>query len=290
MHLRGICVCTAAGNESQAKHHIQNILRSSDEEQDVNIRVGENAGNILISMWSTAADRLSVSVRSPTGELVGPAPARSGTSYEAKLILEEARVLITYYFPIEISGGQLTAVRIFNATPGIWTIIVHGDIVMDGTYHAWLPLTGFVSPSVVFFAPSPYTTTVVPATAFGIITCGAYDANTNSLYINTSWGPTRASALKPNFVAPGVDVEGVYPSGYGTMDGTSVSCAITTGASALLLQWGIVNGNEISMSTHHIRAYLIRGCTRSETILYPNQQWGYGSINLLETFNVMREV
>ena len=289
-NLRGVCICTAAGNESQAKHHIQGILTSSGDEQDVNIRVGENAGNILVSMWITAADRISVSVRSPTGELVGPAPAKSGIPYDSKLILEEARVMITYYFPIEISGGQLAAVRIFNATPGIWTIVVHGDIVTDGTYHAWLPLTGFVSPSVSFFAPSPYTTTVVPATAFGIITCGAYNANTNSLYINTSWGPTRASVLKPDFVAPGVAVEGVYPSGYGTMDGTSVSCAITAGASALLLQWGIVNGNEISMSTYHIRAYLTRGCTRSETIPYPNQQWGYGSINLLETFNLMREV
>ena len=289
-NLRGVCVCTAAGNESQAKHHMQNILTSSGEEQNMDIRVGDNAGDILISIWSTAADRLSVSVRSPTGELVGPAPARSGVSYDTKLILEKARVMITYYFPIEISGGQLTAVRIFNATPGIWTVIVHGDIVLEGTYHAWLPLTGFVSPSVSFFAPSPYTTTVVPATAYGIITCGAYNADTNSLYLNTSWGPTRTSVLKPDFVAPGVGVEGFYPSGYGTMDGTSVSCAITAGASALLLQWGIVNGNEISMSTYQIRAYLIRGCTRSKTIPYPNQQWGYGSLNLLETFNLMREV
>ena len=288
--LRGVCVCTAAGNESQAKHHMQSILATTGEEQNVDIRVGEDAGNILISIWNTAADRLSVSIRSPAGELVGRVPAKTLTVFETELVLERATVGVEYYFPVEISGGQLTIVRLNNTTPGIWTIIVHGDIVLDGTYHAWLPLTGFVSPSVGFLAPTPYTTTVVPATAFGVITCGAYNASANSLYLNTSWGPTRASLLKPDFVAPGVGVGGIYPTGYGTMSGTSVSCALTAGASALLLEWGIVNGNETSMSTYHIRAYLIRGCSRSETLVYPNQQWGYGSINLLESFSLMREV
>jgi hypothetical protein len=96
--------------------------------------------------------------------------------------------------------------------------------------------------------------------------------------------------LTPDLVAPGVNVRGYYPTGYGTMDGTSVSTALTAGASALLLQWGIVNNHDPSMSTYHIRAYLVRGCTRSEEIKYPNQQWGYGSLNLLQTFNMMREV
>lgn len=289
-NLRGVCVCAAAGNESQAGHHFQGVLLTTGDDQNMYVRVGENAGDFSVSIRNTAADRISVSVRSPSGELVARIPARSGTITETKLVLEKARVIVEYFFPLELSGAQLSIVRILDATPGIWTINVHGDIVLDGTYHAWLPLTGFVSPNVRFLAPSPYTTTVVPATAFGIITCGAYDAGTNSLYIDSSWGPTRAMALKPDLVAPGVNVGGVYPAGYGIMSGTSVSTAITAGACALLLQWGIVNKNDISMSTYDIRAYLIRGCSRIETINYPNQQWGYGSLNLLEAFNLMREV
>jgi subtilisin family serine protease len=289
-NLRGVCVCTAAGNESLARHHFQSVLTAVGEEQNIDIRVGENAGDFSVSIRNRAADQISVSVRSPSGELAARVPARSGVITESKLVLENARIIIEYFFPLELSGSQLTIVRIVNATPGIWTIIVHGDIVLDGTYHAWLPLTGFVSPSVGFFAPTPYTTVVVPATAAAIITCGAYNAGTNSLYINSSWGPTRISALTPDLVAPGVNVGGVYPDGYGTMSGTSVAAAITTGASALMLQWGIVNKNDISMSTYDIRAYFIRGCSRIQTISYPNVQWGYGSLNLIETFNLMREV
>ncbi len=288
--LRGVCICTAAGNENQAGHHMQNTLNSTGDIQNIDIRVGDNAGNIFISIWSSASDRISVAVRSPTGELVSRVPAKSGTVSETKLVLEQASVIIQYYFPVEGSGSQFTIIKVMDATPGIWSIIVYGDIVLNGTYHAWLPLTGFVSPSVEFVTPISNTTVVVPATAFGTITSGAFNADTNSLYIRSSWGPTRAPSQSPELVAPGVNVGGIYPVGYGTMDGTSVANAITSGACALLLQWGIVDGNDVAMSTYQARAYLIRGCTRSENIRYPNPQWGFGSLNLMQTFNLMRQI
>lgn len=287
---RGVCITAAAGNESQAKHHTQGTILSSGEQQNVDIRVGSNAGDIFISLWNTAPDRLSISVRSPTGEMVGRVPARSGTSLRSRLILERTTVEVQYYFPVEGSGGQLTVVRLLDATPGIWTIVVNGDIVLDGTYHAWLPLTGFVSPTVEFLTPTPYYTIVVPATSMGPITVGAYNSANNSLFIRSSWGPTRLPSMAPDLVAPGVNVIGLYPTGYGPMDGTSVSAAITAGAAALLLQWGIVEGNDVAMSTYQIRAYLIRGCSRSDTITYPNAQWGYGRLNLISSFNLMREL
>lgn len=288
--LRGVCVCMAAGNENQQGHHFQSVLASTGEEQNIDIRVGNNAGDIYISIWNLPSDRFSVAVRSPTGELVGRVPAKAGSVFETNLVLEKARVSIGYYFPVEGTGGQLTVVKLFNATPGIWTIVVYGDIVLDGAYHSWLPLTGLVSPDVSFLTPSPYTTTVVPATALVSICCGAYDIRTNSLYINSSWGPTRAPIVAPDLCAPGVNVGGVFPSGYGTMDGTSVSAAITTGASALLMQWGIIDQHDITMSTFQIRAYLIRGCNRSENLKYPNNQWGFGTLNLIQSFNLMREM
>ncbi len=288
--LRGVCVTIAAGNENQAGHHMENTLKTTGEEQNIDIRAGENAGNIYISIWSSVSDRISLSVRSPTGELIGPLPAESGANLSTRLVLEQAGVSISYYFPVEGSGSQLSIVKLYNATPGIWTIIVRGDIVLNGTYHAWLPITGFVSPTVEFLTPSPYTTVVVPATAFGIITCGAYNSVTNSLYIRSSWGPSRLPLLAMDLVAPGVDVGGIFPTGPGNMSGTSVANAITAGACALLLQWGIVDKNDVAMSTFQARAYLIRGCGRNENITYPNPQWGYGTLNLLQTFYLMRQL
>lgn len=288
--LRGVCLCTAVGNESQAKHHTQGRLLERGDTKNIDIRVGTSGVNFNVTLWSYISDRVSISVRSPTGELVSRIPARNGPSTQVRLILENTTVVVTYYFPFEGSGDQLTAIRLINTTAGIWTITVHGDIILDGTYHAWLPLTGFVPPTVEFLEPSPYYTAVLPSTMLGGIACGAYNSANNSLYTESSWGPTRIGAIKPDLVAPGVGVGGYYPSGYGTMDGTSAATAIVAGACVLMMQWGVVQGNDISLSTYQIRAYLIRGCTRSENMIYPNNQWGFGILDLMNTFRLMREI
>ncbi len=288
----GICICTAGGNESQAKHHAQGIIAKAGEKQNIEVKVSDNKGkasNIYVSVRSMASDRMSVSIKSPTGEIVGRVPAKSGTTLTAKLVMEKSKVIVQYYFPLEGSSGQETVIKVINATPGIWTIIVHGDIILDGTFHAYLPLTGLGSPNVEFLTPTPNYTIVVPATALGTITCGAYDSVSDGLFAESSWGPTVLPVMSPDLVAPGVNVGGYYPNGYGLMSGTSVSTAITTGACALMLQWGIVEKNDVALSTFQIRAFLIRGCIRDNKSTYPNPQWGYGKLNLINTFNMMRE-
>jgi len=287
--IRGVCLVTAAGNESQARHHTQGIVKRTGDVFPVELRVGENAGNVYMTVWNNPSDRMSVSIRSPTGELIERVPAKSNSLYQAKLILERSRVSVEYYFPIEGSGGQLTVIKIFDATPGTWTINVHGDFIIDGTFHSWLPITGFVSPNVEFVTPVPTTTIVVPGTAISVITVGAYDSANNQLYVNSSWGPTRLPQISPDLTAPGVNVLGAFPTGGGAMTGTSVAAAITAGAAALALQWGIIEDNDPSMSTFQVKALLIRGCSRDPNLSYPNVQWGYGRLNLFESLRVLRE-
>lgn len=285
----GVCLCIAAGNESQARHHTQGKIAAKGQSQNIDVSVVNESSVVYAAIWSSISDRLSVSIRSPTGELTARLPPKSGSITINSLVFERAAVRVAYYFPLEGSGGQLTVIRVTNATPGIWTITVYGDLILDGTFHAWLPLTGLSSPGVEFLAATPNYTVTVPSTAIGVISCGAYNIADNSLYSNSSWGPTRIDLMAPDLVAPGVNVGGIFPTGYGTMSGTSAAAAITAGACALMLQWGIVQGNDVGMSTYQIRAYLIRGCSRSPTMLYPNTQWGYGALNLVQTFNLMRE-
>ena len=289
-NLRGVCICTAAGNECQARHHMQGKVTKNEKTANIDIKVGSNDGNIYMNIWSSASDKLSASVRSPTGEVIGRVPARSGLSITEKLILEPAEVTIEYYFPVEGSSDQLTVIKVVNATPGIWTVTVYGDMILNGTFDAWLPLSGFCEKETEFLSATPYSTVTVPATMIGAISCGAYDHLNNSLYYQSSWGPTRSLIMAPEIIAPGVNIGGYYPIGYGAMSGTSTAAAITAGACALLMQWGIIHKNDISMSTYQIKAYLIRGCSRNEAMSYPNTQWGYGTLNLINTFHQLREV
>ena len=71
--------------------------------------------------------------------------------------------------------------------------------------------------------------------------------------------------------------------------GTSVAAAITAGAVSNLLSWGIVEGNDPAMSEAAIRSYLVRGASRSKAFTYPNPEWGYGTLNLYNTFLQLRE-
>lgn len=95
--------------------------------------------------------------------------------------------------------------------------------------------------------------------------------------------------MAPDLVAPGVNVRGIYPTGYGTKTGTCVSAAITAGAAALLLEWGIVRGNIPSMDGDLVRTSLIAGCTREENMIYPNTKWGYGKLDLYGSLAVIKE-
>ncbi|MCL2580631.1 MAG: S8 family peptidase [Oscillospiraceae bacterium] len=281
----GTAVCVAAGNEAQAAHHTHDRVMTG-EIKDVEMRVNSQE-DIYINMWSYAGDRMSVSIKSPTGEIISRVVARPGSSYSQKLILERATIVVDYTFPVGKYGGQFTLIRILSATPGVWTISVYGDSILGGVFHIWLPVTE-LNPGAVFLTPTPDYTITMPGTADSVVTCGSYDSATGSLSPTSSWGPSRLPTILPNLVAPGVDVGGVFPGGYGRMSGTSVSAAITAGASALLLQWAIVEGNDPSMDTNRLRSDLILGCDRDPNIEYPNNQWGYGRLNLYNTFRMLR--
>lgn len=287
---RGVCLCIAAGNETRARHHAQGQIPADPGTAMLDIKVGTEGSNVYMTLWNEISDRISIAVRSPTGEFVSKVPARPNLTYSSRLALERSTVDISYYFPVEGTGSQQTVLRIHDATEGIWTVTMYGDIILSGNYQAWLPINGFAPPGLEFLASSPYGTVTVPATLPTAICTGAVDAGNGSLYPDSSWGPNRSNFIVPTLIAPGVDVAGFYPYGEGTMSGTSVACAITAGAAALMLEWGIVRKNDISLSTYQIKAYMVRGCRRSEGLTYPNVRTGYGELDLAESFRIMRNV
>jgi len=69
------------------------------------------------------------------------------------------------------------------------------------------------------------------------------------------------------------------------MSGSSAATAIVAGACAILLEWGIVNGNDQTMYSQKIRNYLMHGAARSSYYRFPNHELGYGYLDLLGVFN-----
>jgi hypothetical protein len=283
-----VTVCCAMGNEAQARHHTSGRLEDSGVSRNVELNVNANTKNVYIELWNSEVDRLSVGLRSPIGEVVEKNSMQVRQQITHDLPLSKSSVEIYSGFSEEKDGAQFTIICIRDITPGIWTITVYGDFILSGNFDMWLPLTGFIDKDTVFLTPVPNTTLVTPAGANGVISVGAYDSKSNSMYVESSWGPTRQSAMTPDFVAPGVEVGGVFPTGSGIGSGTSAATAIATGACAQFLQWGIVDGNYPNINSTIIRSDLINGVNRDATLDYPKIQWGYGRMNLYNSIRLAK--
>lgn len=281
----GCTVVAAAGNESNAKHHTQGVIPKTGATDVISVRVGEAKASFMVSIFAASYETISVGITSPTGEVISRVPFKIGLEFTEEFTLDRTTISIGYYKDV----NSVIIVGFQNAKEGIWEISLFGDSILTGEYHAWLPITGQVSPFVEFMKPVPEYTTVFPTTSPRTITCGAYNSFNNTLYVSSSWGPTRLPRMAPDFVAPGVNVTGVFPNGFGTMTGTSVSAAVTAGAAANLMEWGIVQGNSKSMDGDIVRLLLISGCQQDSGILYPNTRWGYGKLDLYGTFLKIKE-
>jgi len=153
----------------------------------------------------------------------------------------------------------------------------------------WLPMEGFISNNTFFTKSDPYVTLLSLANARSPITVTAYNSNDQSLYINSSRGFTIVGRVKPDVAAPGVNI--MSPSKNNTfvqVTATSAAAAHTTGVAAMLLEWGIVKGNQVFLNTQDMKVFMIRGAKRNTDIRYPNRDWGYGILDVYNIFDTLR--
>lgn len=279
----GYCFVCAAGNEANARHHTMGQLTAGGS-QSIGIKVPDGEPSFGTIIFAESFDKLGVSITSPTGEVIDRKPFESGREYRERLVLENTAVTLRF------SRDTYSAVWVGleRATRGIWEIMLYGEAVISGIYHAWLPISGQCPEGVEFLRPVPDYTTVYPSAAGKAICCGAYSSFDGSLLVSSSWGPTLLPKTAPDIVSPGVRLGGLYPEGAGTMTGTSVSAAITSGAAALLTEWGIVRGNMPDMNGSTVRSLFIGGASRDNGIVYPNNKWGYGRLDLYGVFEFLR--
>ena len=160
---------------------------------------------------------------------------------------------------------------------------------LSSDYHAWLPIQQFISKDTFFIKSDPYTTLTSPANTFIPIVATAYDISNGTLYSFASRGYTRSENISPSITAPGVNL--MVPAlnnSYSSTSGTSIAAAFTAGVAALLLEWGIVRGFYPQLGSVEIKNFLIRGAERNPNLTYPNREWGYGTLDLYNSFISIR--
>lgn len=275
---RAVVVC--GGNEGDKEHHYEHTVPDT-----VEIRVPENTKGFCMELWGTLPDIYAIRLRSPGGETSPEIDFRSREDRVIDFIFEMSVITVSNLIVERDAGEQLVFFRFEDPTPGIWNLQVYlaeGQKGM-GTFHIWLPITEFLAQNVTFLAPSPDVTLTEPSNAERIITISAYNGLNGSWFMESGRGYTKSGVIKPDLAAPGVQV----PTALGTVTGSSMAAALSAGCVAQFMEWAVVDGNAPTVESRGIKSFLIRGADRSENIVYPDNRWGFGKLDINGTFETL---
>ncbi|HEX9939958.1 MAG TPA: S8 family serine peptidase, partial [Longimicrobium sp.] len=202
-----------------------------------------------LEVWYPGRDVLGVQVRAPTGEIT----RKTGPDDETTLTLGGHEACRVYHRAREPNNLDNT-IHVYlyaGAPPGRWELVLTGDDVVDGRFNAWIERDAgcsgcqarFEAPMVVALS-----TTGSIANGFRPVAVGAYDAHDPERRLGrfSSAGPTRDGRIKPDLVAPGVNVlaarsaprqpDDGEPRRLVRKSGTSMAAPHVTGTVALMFQ------------------------------------------------------
>lgn len=288
------------GNEGNAAHHyagrFQNEISGigGRREENMEIYVSEGVNGFLMQIWTAAPVNLAVSIRTPGGEYIAPVSVLFQTNLQYRFVFEQTVITVYNKYIAQGSGDALVLLRFENPTPGIWTVgVSDSEENPRAVFDAWLPITDFLAAPVYFLQPSPNTTLTSPSYVPDAINVATYNSYDNSIYLNSGRGFGRDGQIKPDLTAPGVNITiagnrlGSTPL-ISTYTGASLAAAITAGAAAQFMQWANIDRNASYIRSQELKNYFIRGARRDPNIVYPNPIWGYGRLDLYNTFANMR--
>lgn len=285
----GVGIVVAAGNEGNENHHFYGELNPSIEYDIVTLNVGEDESGFSMELWGFAPNIVEVNIYTPAGSLVAGISGGFLQRNTTQVIYDDTIIDIDNIFSEESTGGQLILFRFTNPLMGTWRFVISGKGDLTMRYHIWLPIRNFLSDNTFFLNSDNDTTLSIPGNAINTVTATAYNHNNDTLYYYTSRGFTRSNGLKPDVAAPGVNiiVPGLNGSFY-KYSGTSVAAAHTAGITALILEWGIVNKNFENLNNIIIRRLLVRGAKRNPQLSYPNEAWGFGTVDINRAFQIYK--
>lgn len=283
-------VCIAVGNEANARHHFYGGVSEGRTER-VEINVTEDMQGFTVELWGRSSEIFSVSIISPTGEILPRVPVFTGQQQRHRFLLENTTVLIDYQLGDVRSREQLIHITFMRPIMGIWIIEVFPNRILDGNFNMYLPISEFLEREVYFVRSNPDSTLTVPSGARYPMAVGGYDAVTNGVYIESGRGYSVDGIVKPDYVAPAVNVYTPDRLGnYGRMTGTSAAAAISAGACALLMEWNLDTLDNRTINSIELRNQIINGTRRMANQLYPNREEGYGRLDVYQAILNMRNL
>lgn len=320
----GRVVVVSAGNEGNDSIHAGTTLATGLTPPDrwvadfrINRRVFQTAsgpveaGLIFVQAWNQREDAVTITLRSPTGNLF-TAPRNDKQETDLGSIFVEASHQ-QHPYSLDHSTSFFVITDPDLALLSGWSIIAEDDPanggIQVGSVHAWIP-----DGAMGHFSSGVANSHLVgmPGTAFSAVTVASYasrkewpsqepnrpdgvfraDAiNVEDISHFSSMGPTRDGHNKPEIAGPGQLLLAPLSSDadeneipkflrvpgrpYAALQGTSMSAPYVTGAIALLLE------REDNLNWSEIKRRLIKSATQ-DGFTQPcwNPRWGYGRLQV----------
>lgn len=277
-------ICIGTGNEGNSGRHKQGKI--TNKEQDIIFDIAPFEQSINLQIWKDFVDEFRIRLTSPSGMSYEITNQQGKTQY----VYENTVVFVYNGYPTPYNVQQEIY---FSFIPkegnyiesGQWSLKIVPGHIRNGEYQMWLPVSAGSNQETRFLEPDKTFTLTIPSTAQNVISVGAYNVRYQAYADFSGRGDEKFCVNKPDLVAPGVGILAATPGGgESILSGTSMATPFVTGSAALLMEWGIVKGNDPYMYGERIKAYLHKGARKLEGFyVYPNDETGYGRLCLSES-------
>lgn len=294
-------IIIGSGNEGISRGHTAGVAK---ENKTVELAVADYETGLSIQLWKYYQDVLNLVITSPGGEKLTLELSNIRDAQTVRRTLEQTQLLcylgkpLPYNVQQEIFIDMIPTESYVNS--GVWRMELQPVTVVTGEYRLYLPGYAVRNAGTGFFLPTPEMTITIPSTARRAVTVGAYDVSLRSYadfsgrgYVyryddgrtDTVGDQQIVAEVKPDLIAPGVDITVPVPNGgYEQVSGTSFATPFATGAAALLMEWGIVRGNDRFLYGERLKASLIRGAQALSGVpIRPDSRIGWGTLCLRES-------
>lgn len=279
-------ICAATGNEGLTRRHasLNTISHQNTYDKSIDFTIAPGERSLYLEIWQTFADDFFYELFAPSGLESFVFPAVPGIY--AYMIADTTIYLTinnpTPYQPFRQYFLSFSSNTTF-ITSGTWELHIAstptGKIV-DGRLQFWLPSKEATNSATGFLSPSSDMTFTIPSTASSVISVSGYDSSLNVFAPFSGQGFSNNRHTKPDLCAPAVNILSTAPGGgYTIRTGTSMAAPFVTGAAALLMQYGIVNGNDPFLYGEKVKAYLWKSAKPLPAFSeYPNEKTGWGAL------------
>ena len=283
--LRWKCaICIGTGNEGNSGRHKQGKIVSQTEEILFDIAPFEQ--NLNLQIWKDFVDEYKMTLSSPSGISYEITDQQGKSQYAYR----NTKVFVYNGYPTPYNVRQeiyfsFIPVEENYIESGQWKLEISPVNIRNGEYQMWLPVSAGSNQETRFLESDKVFTLTIPSTAGNVISVGAYDTRYQTYADFSGRGDQKFCVDKPDLVAPGVGIlAAASGGGESVLSGTSMATPVVTGSAALLMEWGILRGNDPYLYGERIKAYLRRGARKINGFQnYPNDEIGYGRLCVSES-------